>query len=136
MFMLDTDICVCVYVMNERHDALSATFAEHAHEICISAVTHAELWFGVEYSAQVEHNRSQLDGFLRDLDIRPFDVEAGQHCGRIRELLTRRGTPIGANDLLIAAHARSMGAALVTNNSRELGRVPDLETVSWARCAP
>jgi len=98
MFMLDTDICV--YVMNERHEALTATFAEHAHEICISAVS-------------------------------LFGVEAGQHYGRIRELLTRRGTPIGANDLLIAAHARSMGATVVTNNSREFGRVPGLETVSW-----
>ena len=130
MFMLDTDICV--YVMNERPDALSATFAEHAHEICISAVTHAELWFGAEHSAHAERNRSQLDDFLRDFDVRPFGVEAGQHYGRIRELLTRRGTPIGANDLLIAAHARSMGATLVTNNSREFGHVPGLETVSWS----
>ena len=129
MFMLDTDICI--YVMNERDEALTATFAEHAREVCISAVTHAELCFGAEHSGYVERNRNQLDDFLRDLDIRSFGVEAGQHYGRIRELLTRRGTPIGANDLLVAAHARSMGATLVTNNSREFGRVPGLETVSW-----
>ena len=129
MFMLDTD--TCVYVMNERDEALTATFAEHAHEICISAVSHAELWFGVEHSARVDRNRSQLDDFLRDLDVRPLGVEAGKHYGQIRESLVRRGTPIGANDLLIAAHARSMGATLVTNNMREFGRVPDLRTVSW-----
>ena len=129
MFMLDTD--TCVYVMNERDEALTATFAEHAHEICISAVSHAELWFGVEHSARVDRNRCQLDDFLRDLDVRPLGAEAGQHYGQIRESLVRRGTPIGANDLLIAAHARSMGATLVTNNMREFGRVPDLRTVSW-----
>ena len=129
MFMLDTD--TCMYVMNERDEALTATFAEHAHEICISAVSHAELWFGVEHSARVDRNRRQLDDFLRDLDVRPLGAEAGQHYGQIRESLVRRGTPIGANDLLIAAHARSMGATLVTNNMREFGRVPDLRTVSW-----
>ena len=129
MFMLDTD--TCIYVMNERDQALTATFAEHAHEICISAVSHAELWFGVEHSARVERNRSELDHFLRDLDVRSFDVEAGKHYGQVRESLVRRGTPIGANDLLIAAHARSVGATLVTKNRREFGRVPDLRTVSW-----
>ncbi len=129
MFMLDTD--TCVYVMNERDEALTATFAEHAHEICISAVSHAELWFGVEHSARVERNRSELDDFLHDLDVRPFGVAAGRHYGRIREFLVRRGTPIGANDLLIAAHARSIGATLVTNNSSEFRRVPDLRTASW-----
>ena len=130
MFMLDTDICI--YVINERHEALTATFAEHAHEICISALSHAELWFGVEHSARVERNRSQLADFLRDLDVRSFGVEAGRHYGRIREHLVRRGTPIGAHDLLIAAHARSVDATLVTNNLRELARVPELEVVTWA----
>ena len=129
MFMLDTDICI--YVMNERHEDLTTTFVDHAHEICVSAVSHAELWFGAEHSVRVEHNRRQLAAFLRDLDIRSFGVEAGRHYGNIRELLVRAGAPIGANDLLIAAHARSMGATLVSNNSKEFERVPDLETVSW-----
>ena len=129
MLMLDTDICV--YVVNERHEALTATFAEHAHKICVSAISHAELWFGAEHSAHVERGRSQLDDFLRDLDIRSFGVEAGRHYGRIREHLVRRGTPIGANDLLIAAHARSMGATLVTNNLGEFARVPELQVVNW-----
>ena len=129
MFMLDTDICI--YVINEHDEALAATFAEHAHEICISAVSHAELWFGIEHSAHVQRNRSQLDDFLRDLDIQSFGVEAGRHYGRIREHLVRRGTPIGANDLLIAAHARSMGATLVTNNLGEFARVPELQVVNW-----
>ena len=129
MYMLDT--ATCVYVINERDAALRATFIENVRDICISAITHAELCYGVAHSARVEHNRGELDGFLRELDIRAFDVAAGRHYGDIRESLTRRGVPIGANDGLIAAHARSLDATLVTNNSKEFDRVPDLQTANW-----
>ena len=129
MFMLDTD--TCIYVMNRRDAELKATFLELARQICISAITLAELCSCVEHSDRVERNRRQLELFLQDLDVRAFDQLAGTHYGDIRELLTRRGTPIGGNDLFIAAHARSMAATLVTNNGREFGRVPDLQTVNW-----
>ena len=129
MFMLDTD--TCIYVMNRRDAELKATFLEVAREICISAITHAELCYGVEHSDRAVHNRRQLDLFLKDLEVRAFDQVAGKHYGDIREFLTRRGTPIGGNDLFIAAHARSMAATLVTNNGREFGRVPELRTVNW-----
>lgn len=130
MYMLDTDICV--YVLNAQNAALDATIVEHSREICISAICHAELWYGVEHSAHADRNRAELEEFLDRLDVHAFGPEAGRHYGDIREQLTRRGTPIGANDLLIAAHARSMEATLVTNNVREFSRVPDLQVVNWA----
>ena len=62
----------------------------------------------------------------------PFDRDAGKHYGEIRHALAKRGQPIGANDLLIAAHARSVDATLVTNNAGEFGRVPDLRVENWS----
>ena len=69
--------------------------------------------------------------FCLNLDILPFDADAGVHYGEIRQALTQRGGIIGANDLLIAAHARSLGATLVTNNEGEFGRVPELRMANW-----
>ncbi len=129
MYMLDTDICV--YVLEANNEALEATLAGHAREICISAICHAELWYGVEHFVHADRNRAGLEHFLDRLDVQAFGPEAGRHYGDIREQLNRRGTPIGSNDLLIAAHARSMEATLVTNNVREFSRVPGLEVVNW-----
>ena len=129
MFMLDTD--QCIYLINERDQALKEKFEANAGEICISSITCAELCFGVAHSTRVERNSRELDAFCLDLDILPFDTEAGVHYGAIRHALSQPGRLIGANDLLIAGHARSIGATLVTNNEREFGRVPDLATENW-----
>lgn len=129
MFMLDTDLCI--YLINERDAALKEKFEANAGDICISSITYAELCFGVAHSTRVERNSRELDAFRLDLDILPFDTEAGVHYGDIRHALSRPGRLIGANDLLIAGHARSVGATLVTNNGREFGRVPDLVTENW-----
>ncbi|MYD98291.1 MAG: type II toxin-antitoxin system VapC family toxin [Gammaproteobacteria bacterium] len=127
--MLDTD--TCIYLINRRDRSLQTTFQRHAEAICISAISHAELCYGVEHSNRVGRNRHALTEFLSDLDVVSFDQTAGTHYGQLRETLTREGTPIGGNDLLIAAHARSIPAVLVTNNEKEFGRVPDLETENW-----
>ena len=129
MFMLDTDMCI--YLVNERDPALQEKFEVNASAICISSITYAELCFGVAHSTQARRNRRELNAFCLDLDILPFDTDAGVHYGEIRHALTRRGELIGANDLLIAGHARSAGATLITNNQKEFGRVPDLETENW-----
>ena len=129
MFMLDTDMCI--HLVNERDPALQEKFEVNARVICISSITYAELCFGVAHSTQVKRNRRELNAFCLDLDILPFDTDAGVHYGEIRHALTRRGELIGANDLLIAGHARSAGATLITNNQKEFGRVPDLETENW-----
>ena len=129
MFMLDTDLCI--YLINERDAALKEKFEANAGDICVSSITYAELCFGVAHSTRAERNSRELDAFRLDLDILPFDTEAGVHYGDIRHALSRLGRLTGANDLLIAGHARSVGATLVTNNEREFGRVPDLVTENW-----
>ena len=129
MFMLDTDMCI--YLINERDEALRETFDTNAAGVCISSITYAELCFGVAHSARVEENARELEAFCLDLDILPFDAGAGVHYGEIRQTLMQRGRAIGANDLLIAAHARSAGATLITNNEGEFGRVPALRIENW-----
>ena len=131
MFMLDTD--VCIDIINERDAALRGRFEAHAAEICISSITYAELCYGVAHSARSADNARELDAFRLDLDILPFGADAGEHYGEIREALTRSGRLIGANDLLIAAHARAAGTTLVTNNEAEFRRVPDLKVINWLR---
>ena len=134
MFMLDTDICI--YLINQRDEALRGKFESNASAIRISAITYAELCFGAAHSARVEENTRELGAFCLDLEILPFDAAAGGHYGEIRQALVQRGRPIGANDLLIAAHARSAGATLVTNNQREFGRVPGLQVENWLEWVP
>ena len=129
MFMLDTD--TCIYLINEREDALRSKFEINAHAICISSITYAELCFGAAHSTRVESNTRELGAFCLGLDILSFDSTVGVHYGEIRQALTQRGRIIGANDLLIAAHARSVDATLVTNNEGEFGRVPGLRIENW-----
>lgn len=129
MFMLDTNICI--YLINERDGTLRERFESNAGEICISSITYAELCYGVTHSARVAENARELGAFELDLDILAFDRDAGKHYGEIRHALVKRGRPIGANDLLIAGHARSVNATLVTNNASEFGRVPDLRVENW-----
>ena len=127
--MLDTNICI--YVINESDDSVRERFEEHAPEICISSITYAELCYGVVNSTHIERNTRELDVFRLDLEILPFGEDAGMHYAEIRRTLRQRGTPIGANDLLLAAHARSVGAILVTNNRNEFDRVPELRVENW-----
>ena len=129
MFMLDTNICI--YLINERDGALRQRFEANAGEICVSAITYAELCYGVTHSARVARNARELEAFRLDLDVVAFDDRAGRHYGEIRHALARRGQPIGANDLLIAAHALSVDATLVTNNAGEFRRVPNLRVENW-----
>ena len=128
MFMLDTNICI--YLINERDETLRERFEANAGEMCISSITYAELCYGVTHSTRVAQNARELEHFELP-GVLPFGRDAGKHYGEIRHVLVKRGRPIGANDLLIAAHARSVDATLVTNNAGEFGRVPDLRVENW-----
>ena len=130
MFMLDTNICI--YVLRNRSRRLRQRFRVE-RELCISSVTYAELCYGVENSAvRLRTERwEQLNLFTRLLRVEPLDERAARHYGSLRAWLEKQGTPIGNNDLFIAAHAQSLGATLVTNNAREFQRVPELEVVNW-----
>ena len=129
MFMLDTNICI--YLINKRDGALRERFESHAGDICISLITYAELCYGVAHSRRISRNRRELEAFRVDLDILPFDENAGTYYGEVRHALVKRGRPIGANDLLIAAHARSLDATLVTNDENGFGHVPKLRVENW-----
>ena len=130
-FMLDTNIIA--YAINRRPEIVLARLTAHDPEdICISAITLAELEYGVSKSSKPDRNRLALLTFLASIRILPFDADAAREYGGIRDALTKKGTPIGANDLLIAAHARALGLTLVTNNTREFQRVEGLSLENWA----
>lgn len=130
MYMLDTNICV--YVLNSHSDRLRHKF-KAVRNLCISAVTYAELCFGVENGnpSLKRQRREQLDAFTRLLLIEALGQDVGWYYGRVRSQLRRQGRIIGNNDLFIAAHALSLGAVLVTNNIREFKRVSDLTVENW-----
>ncbi|RKR06720.1 tRNA(fMet)-specific endonuclease VapC [Kushneria sinocarnis] len=132
-YMLDTNICI--YVIRNRPPALRATFNENAARLCISSVTLAELSYGAEKSAKPAHNLSVVENFTARLAVLDFNDAAASHFGQIRAGLERAGTPIGAFDLMIAAHARSQGLTVVTNNEREFDRVPGLIVANWVNAS-
>jgi tRNA(fMet)-specific endonuclease VapC len=128
--MLDTD--TCSYIMRRSHDAILKKLAKvPVSEVCISAITKSELLFGVEVSPKRRQDEAALDALLRYLDVLDFSDKASSHYAKIREDLKARGALIGANDLLIAAHARSLGLTMVTNNTRKFGRVRGLAIENW-----
>jgi len=132
MIHLDTNICI--YIINQRSAAPVRALRARAKEtVAISAITVAELEHGIAKSDAAERNRVALQHFLAPLEIAPFDAAAAQCYGEIRAHLERRGTPIGPNDLFIAAHAISTGATLVTNNTSEFSRVPGLSVENWTK---
>ena len=129
-YLFDTNICV--YVIRRRPLQVLTRFQRCAvGDIGLSTVTLAELQYGVAKSAFPERNQEALAAFTLPLEILPFDAPAAATYGPIRATLERQGTPIGAMDLLIAAHAVSLGVILVTNNPREFRRVSDLQVENW-----
>ena len=129
-YMLDTD--TCSYFMKRSNDEVLKRLRKVlVSDVCISVVTKAELLFGVEMSARRKQDEEALNQFLRYAEVLEFQDEASPHYARIRADLKRRGAMIGANDLFIAAHACSLGLTLVTNNTREFGRVRNLAVENW-----
>ena len=130
--LLDTNICV--YLINRRpgHERLLDRIDRRDYgEVLISAISLAELEFGVAKSARGAENRGRLDLFLARFEVAPFDMDAAAAYGRLCAALEGRGTPIGPLDTQIAAHALALRAILVTNNVREFSRVADLKVENW-----
>lgn len=128
-YLLDTN--TCIYIINRRPAKVFERFAGlHVGEIAISSITGAELAFGVAKSGS-QRNQLALDKFLAPLEILPFDEAAMRRYGILHSDLERQGTPIGALDLLIAAHALALGTTLVSNNLREFRRVKGLSLDNW-----
>lgn len=129
MILLDTNICI--YIINAKPPEVLARFHQfRLGEIGLSSVVAAELAYGVAKSGS-ERNRRALEMFLAPLEIVPFDERAVWAYGELRVELERRGESIGALDTMIAAHALSLRAVLVTNNTREFSRVNGLQLENW-----
>ena len=132
VYMLDTDISS--YIM-KRTDAavLSRLQSVAVSDVCVSAISKAELLYGIEVSPHRQKDQAALDEFLRYVAVLDYPAAAAVDYALIRADLKRRGKMIGANDLLIAAHARCLGLMLVTNNTREFGCVQSLRMENWTR---
>jgi tRNA(fMet)-specific endonuclease VapC len=128
-FLLDTN--TCIYIINRRPAEVFERFAGlRLGDVAISSITGAELNLGVIKSGS-RRNLDALEKFLAPLDVLPFDDSAMREYGPLRTHLERVGTPIGAMDLLIAAHALALRSTLITNNLREFSRVPGLGLGNW-----
>ena len=129
-YLLDTNIVI--YVIKRRPLSAQQMFNEHAGHMAISAITLAELLHGAEKSNAPARSLAVVEDFCTRLEVLAYGPKAAQHYGSIRSALEKRGQPIGVNDLHIAAHARSEGLTLVSNNLREFERVEALQLANWA----
>ena len=132
-YLLDTNIVI--YVLKRRPVEVLSTFNVNASRMAISSITLAELLHGAEKSSRVSENLAAVEDFCSRLQVLPYGPKAAQHYGAIRAALEKLGQPIGVNDMHIAAHARSEGLVLVTNNMGEFARVPALEAENWLHTA-
>ena len=128
--LLDTNICI--YVARSHPATVARRFTRAAPgSLGISIITWGELCFGAAKSNDAAGAHSLLEQFSRVVQVVPLTPEAGLHYGEVRAFLQRAGTPMGNNDLWIAAHALALGVPLVTNNVREFERVPGLKLENW-----
>jgi tRNA(fMet)-specific endonuclease VapC len=128
-YLLDTNIVI--YVMKKRPIEVMGMFNQNSNRMAISAITFSELQYGAEKSARIQENLSAIEEFTSLIDVLPYTAKASMHYGDIRAVLEKAGQTIGVNDLHIAAHARSEGLVLVTNNTHEFVRVPGLLVENW-----
>ncbi len=128
-YLLDTNIVI--YVIKRRPVEVLGVFNNNATRMAISVITLAELMHGAEKSSKPLENLAVVEDFCSRLSVLPYTEKAAQHYGKIRTALEKKGEPIGVNDLHIAAHARSEGLILVTNNEKEFVKVPSLQIENW-----
>ena len=128
-YLLDTNIVI--YVIKRRPLQVLEVFNRHHGRMAISSITLAELVHGAEKSSDVSRNTNVVEDFVSRLAVLPYDDKAAWHYGNIRATLEKAGQTLGVNDLHIAAHARSNGLTLITNNMREFERVQGLMLENW-----
>jgi len=127
-FMLDTNMCI--YLMKNQPESVARRFAQcFVGDVVMSAITYAELEYGVTASADPERDRASLDALVEDIPVAPFAAHAGKAYGPIR-WATREGRKDHL-DKLIAAHAVSLKATLVTNNERDFAKYPGVMLENW-----
>jgi tRNA(fMet)-specific endonuclease VapC len=131
-FLLDTNICI--YLIKKKPEHLLHRIKKYEHLISgISSITLSELEYGVQKSDYIEQNTLSLLRFLVQFNVVAFDEAAAHEYGLIRASLEKRGRVIGNMDMLIGAHARSLGCILVTNNEKEFKRIEGLNVENWTK---
>lgn len=128
-YMLDTNICIAI--MKGHSGVQSNLHMVSPDDIFVSSIVKAELCYGVSKSVHRAHNEQALADFLAVCRVLDWPSAAADIYGEIRAVLERQGHIIGANDLLIAAHANYLDVVLVTNNVREFERIPALAVENW-----
>ena len=129
-YMLDTNICVSL-IRQKQRGLIERLTSHDPDEVGVSIITVAELSYGAQKSAQPSQNLRALEQFLLPLEVADFDQSAADTYGLVRAHLETNGNPIGSMDMLIGAHALSLGVVLVTNNIREFKRIPNLRVEDW-----
>lgn len=130
LHLLDTD--TVIYILKRRPPDVAAHFERCSpEEVAISALSIAELMYGAEKSQHPVKARRAVERIANSLPVLPFDEGAARVYGKVRSHLEKLGTPIGALDALVGAHALSARATLVTNNVREFERIPGLRVENW-----
>ena len=130
MYLLDTNACIAL--LTGSSEPLVVRYRQQEPgDLRLCSVVKAELLYGARHSQRVAENLATLEAFFAPLTSLPFDDACAEHYGMIRADLARLGTPIGPNDLLIAATARAHDATVVSRNLREFSRVVGLRVEDW-----
>ena len=130
LYLLDTNICS--YILKKHPISVKSHFDMVGLDaLAISSIVLAELYYGAARHPKGLSIRHEIDDFTSRLKVLPWDASAANHYGAIRSTLEKKGNPTGAMDMLIAAHARSQQAILVTNNIKHFDKIPDLSVVNW-----
>ena len=131
LYLLDTNICI--YIAKQRPPAAARRFADlAAGTVGMSLITSGEVRFGAEKSTRRDETLAALVRLIELIPVIELGANVGEAYGVLRAQMERAGTPVGNNDLWIAAHAISLGVTLVSNNTREFARVPGLALENWA----
>lgn len=130
LYLLDTNICIYI-AKHKPIEVLQRFQLLEVGQVGMSIITHGELTHGAYKSQQPQLALSKLQQLIELIPVMPIAATVSEHYGQIRSSLEKTGTPIGNNDLWIAAHALDLQVTLVTNNVREFERVPSLKLENW-----
>jgi tRNA(fMet)-specific endonuclease VapC len=129
-FLLDTNVCID-YLTARYPKVVARIQSSSPEDLFLSVVVVAELRYGADHSARRRANHARIDALIEELEPLDFDLRAAAAYGKVRAQLEAGGTPIGPNDMLIAAHALSQGLTVITDNTAEFGRVKGLKVDNW-----
>jgi len=129
-YLLDTNACID-YLTARYPKVVARIQGSSPEDLFLSAVVVAELRYGADHSARRRANHTRIDALIEEVEPLDFDLAAAAAYGRVRAELEAGGTPIGPNDMLIAAHASSRGLTVVTDNTKEFGRVKGVKVENW-----